>query len=260
MDRSAVIAAEAQRFADVLATTDPQRRCPTCPDWTAADLLWHLTSVHFFWAEILGRHLLGADGLPAVEAAKPERPREIADMLDLRARATDALLEQLARRGDDEPCWSWWPADQTVGFTRRMQTYEATMHRIDAELTAEVPPSPIPGDVAAGAVDHAVDIMWGWLPDGTEYRAAGVVEFRADDIGQSWLVEVGGCTGQARQDDSLISYPRATRSVGGVAAASVAAPVTDLALWAWTRGGSVEMTGDPVVLAALDAVVSKGMV
>jgi len=47
---------------------------------------------------------------------------------------------------------------------RRMQTYEATMHRVDAELTADLPTGPIAPDVAVGAVDHAVDVMWGWRP------------------------------------------------------------------------------------------------
>lgn len=58
-------------------------------------------------------------------------------------------------------------ADQTVGFTRRMQTYEATMHRVDAELTAGLPVGPIAPDVAASAVDHAIDVMWGWQQEGS---------------------------------------------------------------------------------------------
>jgi len=42
MDPTAIIRAEAQRFADVLAATAPDARCPTCPEWSASDLLWHL--------------------------------------------------------------------------------------------------------------------------------------------------------------------------------------------------------------------------
>ena len=41
--------------------------------------------------------------------------------------------------------------------------------------------------------------------------------------------------------------------------ARVSAPLADLALWAWTRGGAVETDGDPETLAALDAVVAEGM-
>jgi hypothetical protein len=39
VDRIAIIRAEAERFADVLAGVAPESRCPTCPDWSAADLL-----------------------------------------------------------------------------------------------------------------------------------------------------------------------------------------------------------------------------
>ncbi|MET0896296.1 MAG: maleylpyruvate isomerase N-terminal domain-containing protein, partial [Mycobacterium sp.] len=50
--------AESALLAAALADLDPDRRCPTCPEWTAADLLWHLTEVHFFWAGILSRGAL----------------------------------------------------------------------------------------------------------------------------------------------------------------------------------------------------------
>ena len=149
MDRITVIDTESRRFADVLASTDPAARCPTCPDWSAADLAWHLTEVHYFWAGILAQKVLTEAGLPAVEAAKPARPSVISDILTLRAEATAKLCSELTDRNDEEPCWSWWPSDQTVGFTRRMQTYEATMHRVDAELAAGVPVSAIAPEVAA---------------------------------------------------------------------------------------------------------------
>lgn len=249
MDRIAIIDAEAQRLADVLSSTDPGARCPTCPDWTASDLLWHLTEVHYFWAGVLGQRVRSDAELPAVEQAKPQRPSAVADLATLRADATAALLRELGNREDAEPCWSWWPPDQTVGFTRRMQTYEATMHRVDAELTAGLPTGPIARDVAVGAVDHAVDVMWGWQPEGSTYEARAVVEFVASDADKRWLVEVGAAS------DS----PRAVRATAGEPTATVSAPVVDLALWAWTRPGSVEIRGRPASVAALNAVISNGM-
>jgi uncharacterized protein (TIGR03083 family) len=249
MDRIVVIRAESQRFADVLATADPDVQCPTCPDWSVADLLWHLTSVHYFWAGVLARNARTEADLAAIEQSKPARPTDMADLLALREQATTALLEQLDRLDDNEPRWSWWPPDQTVGFTRRMQTFEATMHRVDAELTAGLPTGPIAPDVAAGAIDHAVDVMWGWLPEGSTYEARAVVEFVASDVDQRWLVEVGTASGS----------PRAVRATVGKPTATVTAPVVDLALWAWTRGGTVEIAGDKASVAALDAVITNGM-
>jgi len=254
MDRLAIIESESRRFAEALSGTDPEGRCPTCPDWKAVDLLWHLTEVHLFWSAILAGGVRRDDEIPAVEAAKPDRPVGVAELLALREQATAALIAALAARDDAEACWSWWPADQTVGFTRRMQTYEATMHRIDAELVANLTVSPIADDVAAGAIDHAVDVMWGWMPDGATYEPAHTVEFAADDTGQSWLVEVGRWSG-----GESAGGPRAARASAGAPTATVRGNVVDLALWSWTRGGSVRLDGDPVSLAALDAVVTQGM-
>jgi len=249
MDAVEIIRAETQRFAEVLAATAPDTCCPTCPDWSASDLLWHLTSVHLFWAGVLGRDARTESDIAAVEQSKPDRPSATPDLLVLREQATDALLEQLGRLDDAEPRWSWWPPDQTVGFTRRMQIHEATMHRVDAELAAGVPISSIAPDVAAGAVDHAVDVMWGWPPDGAGYQAHAVVEFAATDVDRRWLVEVGRSK----------FGPRALRATAGEPTATVSAPAGDLALWAWTRGGAVEIAGDDASVAALDAVVTNGM-
>lgn len=254
MDRVAIIDSESQRLAEVLSSTDPDAHCPTCPDWNALDLFWHLTEVHYFWAEILSRRVLDETNLPDIEAAKPNRPAAVADLHALREDATAAFLRGLASRDDAEPCWSWWPPDQTVGFTRRMQTYEATMHRVDAELTAGVPVTPIAADVAAGAVDHAVDAMWGWMPDGADYRADCLVELVATDTDARWRVEVGWWTASPGW-----AGPRAARATAGDPTAVVTAPVEDLALWAWTRGGTVDISGEPDSREELDALIKQGM-
>ena len=255
MDHIAIIRSEAQRFADTLAHTAPDARCPTCPDWNAADLLWHLTEVHAFWAGVLASDARSDADIEAVERSKPARPSAPAELLALREEATTALLQQLDRLDDAEPRWSWWPPEQTVGFTRRMQTYEATMHRVDAELTAGVPVGEIDPEVAAGAVDHAVDVMWGWMPGAAVYTPRAVVELVATDAEGRWPVEVGQWTGGGFES----AMPRGVRAADGEATATVSAPVVDLALWAWTRGGSVQTTGEPEALAAMGALVANGI-
>ena len=192
MDRLSIIDSESRRLAEVLAGVDPDSRCPSCPDWTASDLLWHLTEVHYSGPGS-SSGTSAPSPLPAVEAAEPERPATSPTDSSFASGRRRPCCE--ARRpGRRRPLWSWWAPDQTVGFTRRMQTYEATMHRVDAELTAGLPIGPIADDVAAGAIDHAVDVMWGWKPDEATYAAAAVVEFVASDTGQRWLVEVGSWT------------------------------------------------------------------
>ena len=259
MDRLAVIDDEARRFAEVLAAADPRARVPTCPDWTAADLLWHLTEVHLFWGAILADGVQAVEQVEAADAGKPDRPATIAETLPLRERATAELIDQLSRLDDDEPRWSWWSADQTVGFTRRMQTYEATMHRVDAELTACQSVGPIAPEVAAGSIDHCVDVMWGWLEPWATYEPQTVMELVADDLDQRWLVEVGHWFGTEPESGRTWDFPRAVRATGGNPAVRVTAPVVDLARWAWVRGGTAEITGEPEARAVVDTLMRSGI-
>ena len=121
MDRTATIRTEAQRFADVLAATAPDARCPTCPDWSASDLLWHLTSGAFLLGRCAGaqRPASNADigGRRAGEARRG--PGAMPDLLALRAQATAALL-QPTRIDSTTPSRGGRGGlpDQTVGFTR----------------------------------------------------------------------------------------------------------------------------------------------
>jgi uncharacterized protein (TIGR03083 family) len=260
MDRHAVIRAEAGRFAELLGAADPEAHCPTCPEWNAADLLWHLTEVHLFWAGILRSGARTDEDVAAVEQAKPARPDGVAELLAMREQATGALLAELDRLDDVEPRWSWWAPDQTVGFTRRMQTYEATFHRVDAELTAGVSVGPIADDVAAGAVDHCVDVMWGWMPAWATYEPLATAAFDATDTGQSWTVEIGHWTGTGPESGNVFDEPRAVRGHSGdTASVTVAASAEQLARWAWTRGGQVRTDGTPAGLAVLDTLIANGI-
>lgn len=263
MDHERVIEAEAARFAEVIAAADPDAPVPTCPDWTVADLAWHLASVHWFWSQVLARALVSEDEQAALEASAPTRPPTVEGSLRTLAGATQMLVEQLRSLPDDAPRWTWWDPDQSVGFTRRMQTCEATMHRVDAELAAKVPVSPIAPDAACAAIDHCVDVMWGWLPAGVTYEPLATVTLRATDTGQDWLVEVGHWFGTDADTGVGFDRPLGRRARTDVSAAlptaEACASAQDLALWAWTRGTDVTPTGDPQACASLRALIEAGI-
>src|SRR3954471_10472729 len=76
---------ESARFREVLADCDPAARVPSCPDWDAAELLWHLAGVQLFWAKIL-RHRPHSPGDPEIseepEAQRPESYTELLEAFD----------------------------------------------------------------------------------------------------------------------------------------------------------------------------------
>src|SRR3546814_2178150 len=69
---------ESSRFRDVLASIDPATPVPSCPEWTAADLLWHLSGVQAFWSHVVThRPQAPQDYLqPVRPATHPERSDE----------------------------------------------------------------------------------------------------------------------------------------------------------------------------------------
>ena len=47
---------------------------PSCPDWDADDLLWHLAEVQWFWGEIAEGGLTRREQIEELDASRP-RPR-----------------------------------------------------------------------------------------------------------------------------------------------------------------------------------------
>ena len=170
IEYEATIAAESDRFVEAIRAAAPDAPVPTCPDWTVADLAWHLTEVHAYWAGILESEARTDEEAEAVEAGKPARPETVDATLDLFDETTGDLLTEFLGRDDDEPAWFWLDTARTVGAIRRMQAHEATMHRVDAELAAGLPSAPIDPALAADGVAHAFEVMWAWW--GTPCRAS----------------------------------------------------------------------------------------
>ena len=258
IDRSRHIQTESDRLGVVLATTDPASRVPTCPDWNAIDLLKHLTRVQQFWAAVIGDRLT-ATAVSEFEKSRPALPDDPAQLLDLRREATADLLTALADRDPSEQAWSWFPADQTVSFTWRMQTHEATMHRVDAELAAGLPISPINPEVAADGIDHAVNVMWAWAPAEVERRVTGTVELKATDTHRSWLVKTIRWSGQA-WGQTFNDQIGCERADVGTPEATISGTAEDLDLLLWTRADrAVVRSGDQHALSEFQAMLDDGI-
>ncbi|MGY5765157.1 maleylpyruvate isomerase family mycothiol-dependent enzyme [Brachybacterium sp. DNPG3] len=279
MSATTRISTEAEALARLLADAG-DAPVPTCPDWTGLDLLAHLTGVHEFWAAILASGATTDEQADALESGAAAPPTSVEEALARREVATAALVHQLEARADDEPAWSWFPPEQTVGFTRRMQVHEATIHRVDAELTAGVPVTPVPSDVASEGLDHCLGVMWAavalWTPEAAHREALAVLEI-APAGGTARSIEISRATGARASDGTpyalvltrvLPDGPRDAEAAALPRAVVTGSPLA-LHLWAWGRAAALErlasgaeqvsLDGDALAVGAVAELLEQGL-
>jgi uncharacterized protein (TIGR03083 family) len=256
------LARESALFGHAIDGAAPDARVPTCPDWNADDLLWHLAEVQWFWGTIVRDGLDGA----AAEERKPARPEGRAPLMQFYLSASADLGTALTSAAPETPAWTW-SDDKTVGFIRRRQAHEAMIHRVDAELTAGHRRSFMDPALSADGADEALRIMYGGdLPAWISFAAhdARTLLIHATDTGDSWLVTLGQISGTDPEDQK--SYDQAGIVVTGAdprtaAAATVRGAADDLDCWLWQRPpeSPLERSGDRDVLTGFDALVAEGI-
>jgi len=259
-DYLTAIRRESARFRDVLAGCDPAAPVPSCPDWTAADLLWHLTTVQHWWEAMVTNRPQTAEEMGYEEPARPEAYDALLAAYD---DAHAAFLAAIEAADPTEPAYSWSarPGDHVVGFTYRRQAHEALIHRIDAELTAGALTA-MDTALATDGVDETLDLMYGHLPAwGTFDPQPRHVEFRITDAGTSVWTRLGIFSGSApdgevfadEQDMHVVPDP------GVEADAVVTGTAADLDAWLWHRrdDAGISLTGDAAALDHARAVLGN---
>jgi hypothetical protein len=159
-----------------------------------------------------------------------------------------------------------WTADEalhTAGYITRRQAHEALIHRVDAELTAGTPVSPIDLALAADGVDEIVEVMYGrehplltFTP--TEGR---VVELVATDADRRWVLQLGREAGTVPDTGETIDDPNFRLAPKATPLATISGSAADLDLWLWNRPttGTLTRTGDSATLDAMDEVLGEGL-
>lgn len=261
-----LIRREADRLAAVLAQADPSSAVPTCPGWTAADLLWHLTEVEEFWSAILqadARTDADIERIEAEKAPRPDGPDAERIVLTRRAAATARLTHHLTLRTDAEPSWTWFGPDRTVGFIRRMQLHEATVHRVDAELTAGLSVTLPEAAVATDGVAHLLDVMmaasYHWIPDWARISPAATIDLVITDAPDApphprvqidRLTGTDPATGQAVTELLARRAPDAAPAATALPHAVATGDAVALYLWGWGRGAALDHLADGAVRSA----------
>lgn len=207
---------------------------PACPEWTAADLTWHLTEVQAFWATMLGKGL----STPA-EADMPGRPPDD-QLIALFAEQSDRLITALSEGEDNDRCWSWHPAGGTRGWVRRRQAQEALIHRVDAEqallaLTG-TPPSEVDESLAADGIDELIHLLLTGEPreDGARFEPSDR-SVRITVPRRSWDLTIGRVTGGSADHPPDRPAVRLEPDPLASPSATVVGSAAEIDLWLWGR-------------------------
>jgi uncharacterized protein (TIGR03083 family) len=250
------IGSESARFRAALTGCDPTARVPACPDWDAADLLWHLAEVQWFWSRIIAGRPAGPD-----ELEHPARPTEYDDLLAAFDTSSAGLLDALAHAEPTDVAWSWAP-EQTVGFTFRRQAHEALIHRLDAEQTAGVPSAPLDPALAADGVEECLAVMYGGCPPWGRFTPDGRrVRIELIDVDQTIWVALGRFSGTDPDTDAVHDEDdlSVVADQGAGASATVRGTAAQVDTWLWDRSpaSEVDMSGDPDAIAHLSGIVGQ---
>ncbi|MTD16992.1 maleylpyruvate isomerase family mycothiol-dependent enzyme [Nakamurella sp. YIM 132087] len=251
---------ESARFAGLLGDTDPAAPVPSCPDWTASDLLWHLTEVQALWRTVVRDRLHGP---AAAQAAAPDRPADHAELLALFAGTSRDLHLVLSDTPSATAVWTWADdeADHSAGFVLRRQAHEVLVHRLDAELAAGAV-TPFDPALATDGIDEVLHVMYGGYPPWADFAAGGGTgRVVATDTGRSWDLQLGRFTGTGPESGREFDEPTLLVVPGGRSAVdfTVSGTASELDRWLWNRPGDVAIDGDDAAVAVFREILAGGV-
>src|SRR4051812_36354442 len=101
----AALRADGPALHAAVTEAGPHPPVPSCPEWTVADLVGHVTGLLHWVREQVPR---GVTTLPVVRPGS-ERPGDWADGLDTLRRELTGTIETLDAVDSELPAWNWAP-------------------------------------------------------------------------------------------------------------------------------------------------------
>ena len=244
MDAKTLTADLFSEYALLTAALDaaaPTAAVPSCPDWTAADLSWHVTEVYLHKVACI-------QTLEFPQSWPPER-----GSVPL-AEAFAQLTGEFDTHQPTDPAKTFVDDDQTVGFWIRRMAQETVVHRIDAELTAGVPISPVRAELALDGIDELLQIFLAGASVAWPQEFTGVlatadrrpVRLLAGTRDDGSAGDDGGAWDVVAAADRIVVTPASDHVPPG---ATVTGPPEAVLRWVWNRGDDgVRVDGDAALI------------
>jgi uncharacterized protein (TIGR03083 family) len=239
VDRTGYLSA-VRRDGEALANTAEGNLAlsvPTCPGWSVADLVWHVSGVHYFWRSIAERRLTEPAAVKHVE--QPARPAD-GELIAWYRAGLGHLLAVLEGLDPATEVWTW-AEPHDVSFIVRRMAQETAVHRWDADHAAGVS-QPIGAELASDGIDEFLE----YFDISRKEDAAplgGTVHLHCTDVEGEWIV----------REDAAGDITIERRHEKGDAA--MRGTASDLLLALWRRVGlpAIDVIGDVGVAERLIA-------
>jgi uncharacterized protein (TIGR03083 family) len=228
-DFMAALERDSAAFVDACEIAGLTTGVASCPGWTVADLLWHLTEVHHFWGTMVAERRGDWESY-----AQPPRP--VAEGLaEMYRHVREELLTALAATDPSTPVWTW-ADDHTAGFVIRRMAQETAVHLWDATEAAGMV-NPLEPMLASDGIDEFLTYFLADVAEGAE-PVAGSVHLHCGDVPGEWTV---------RETDSGFAVVR-EHSKGDCAIRGSASDIL-LVLWRRLPLSRCDVVGDAEVAA-----------
>ena len=241
---------ESHAFGRMIVDADIAAPVPSCPGWTIADLVWHLTSVQHFWGAI-AENLLEDPS----EVSEADRVDDALLAIAFQS-ASHRLIEAVRRHPPTARCWTWDDDEGTIGWVARRQHHEAAIHRVDLEQATGVD-AVLDDESALDGIDEMIDVQLDGFPEWGRFESGRIVEI-APVGSHSRFVDVGEFFGSSPTTGTSYDGPAARRATPGPAEAKVSGPAPIIDMWMWGRTGidRLDVTGDEKLVAQLRSVIA----
>jgi uncharacterized protein (TIGR03083 family) len=227
------LAADHGDLRDAAASVELTVPVPSCPGWTMGDLVFHVAEVYLHKVTVMRTGEWPEQWPPPGAAAEAPLP--------LLGRAYGQLIAEFGARQPADATPTWYDPDQTVAFWIRRMAQETVIHRIDAELAAGLPVTPVPDDLAVDGVDEVLKCFLGYDVEALGLLTGGHL---ASDGGQDTINVLAGQTvwtvrpspAEVVITDGASASPRVV----------IQAAPDPMLRWLWGRAGdeAVRLTGE----------------